>query len=335
MSETVDLLSDSVDRMLAQHAGAHASPDFARPLWDAAVDAGLVDVLAQEGDPDAMRSAVAILRRCARVGAPIPIAEGMLAAWLASRAGLTAASGLVTVAIDARAGASAARLHHVPWGRHAVRVMALVREGGDCRIACHEHATSLEAEGHSLAGEPRDTLRVDAAPRIASVAVDEDEIVATAALLRAAQMTGAMDATLELAIDHARTRQQFGRPIGAFQAVQQLLARHAEQVAAAAAAVDLAADRWGGPSGTFHAAVAKSRAGEAAGIAAECAHQVIAAMGFSMEHPLQRVTRRLWTWRDDFGNESHWNEIIGARILDAGADAAWLVLVDEPAPEGS
>ena len=218
----------------------------------------------------------------------------------------------------------------MPWGRHAGHVIALVQVGTQTRLARYDRL-AVDAPGHNLAGEPRDDLRIEGAPLIADRAIDASEVMATAALLRAAQLTGAMEATLELSIEHAKTRQQFGRPIGAFQAVQQLLARHAGEVAAATAAVDLAVDRWNSPSGVLHAAIAKSRAGEAAGTAAECAHQVIAAMGFSLEHPLQRLTRRLWTWRDDCGNEAHWNDLVGARILAAGADAAWSVLIDEAA----
>mgnify|MGYP001213457328 FL=1 len=336
MSDTT-LLADSVDRMLAQHADGHAGPPFAEAMWSATAAAGFAGVLADDaGHPgtDAMRAAATILRRCARVGAPIPIAEAMLAAWLAARAGWPDAPGLTSVAIEGtHIEPSRGSLPAVPWGRHAGHVIALVQVGNESRLARYDRLV-VDAPGHNLADEPRDALRIEAAPLVADRAIDAREVIATAALLRAAQLTGAMEATLELALEHAKTRQQFGRPIGAFQAVQQLLARHAGEVAAAAAAVDLAVDRWDAPSAVLHAAIAKARAGEAAGTAAECAHQVIAAMGFSLEHPLQRLTRRLWTWRDDYGNESYWNDLVGARILAAGADAAWSVLIDEPALVG-
>jgi acyl-CoA dehydrogenase len=145
-------------------------------------------------------------------------------------------------------------------------------------------------------------------------------------------MVGAMERTLDLALDHARTRTQFGRRIGSFQAVQQMLAQHANHVAAASVAVDLAIDCWDTEDATLNAAIAKSRAGEAAGVAAECAHQVIAAMGYAMEHPLQRATRRLWSWRDDYGNETFWNVLIGERFLAHPAHDAWPLLVDRPPP---
>jgi acyl-CoA dehydrogenase len=151
-----------------------------------------------------------------------------------------------------------------------------------------------------------------------------------AALLRAAQMAGAMQRALELAIEHANTRVQFGRAIGKFQAVQQMLAQLASHTAAAAAAVDLGADGLAAKDGLLEAAVAKSRAGEAAGIAAEISHQVIGAMGFTLEHPLHRYTRRLWSWRDEYGNEAFWNARLGEAAIGAGGSGAWSLIADRP-----
>ena len=44
--------------------------------------------------------------------------------------------------------------------------------------------------------------------------------------------------------------------------------------------------------------------GEAAGIGAAIAHQMHGAIGFTQEHQLHYLTRRLWSWRDEFGNEA-------------------------------
>jgi alkylation response protein AidB-like acyl-CoA dehydrogenase len=67
----------------------------------------------------------------------------------------------------------------------------------------------------------------------------------------------------------------------------------------------------------------KIRAGEAAGKVAEIAHQVHGAIGFTHEHSLHRLTRRLWSWRDEFGTESHWSRELGREVMSAGADALW------------
>jgi acyl-CoA dehydrogenase len=145
------------------------------------------------------------------------------------------------------------------------------------------------------------------------------------ALFRAAQMAGAMEAALALSTRYANDRVQFGRPIAKFQAIQQQLALLAEQAAAASVAVESAAIAVaaGRPSSALAVAAAKIRAGEAAGKVAEIAHQVHGAIGFTHEHSLHRLTRRLWSWRDEFGTESHWSRQLGRAVMTAGADALW------------
>jgi acyl-CoA dehydrogenase len=73
----------------------------------------------------------------------------------------------------------------------------------------------------------------------------------------------------------------------------------------------------------FEIAVAKVRAGEAAGIGAGIAHQVHGAIGFTYEHQLHFVTRRLWSWRAEFGGEGYWAEELGRGVAALGADALW------------
>ena len=150
------------------------------------------------------------------------------------------------------------------------------------------------------------------------------------ALLRAAQMAGAMEAALDLATTYANDRVQFGRPIGKFQAIQQQLALLAEEAAASLVAVESAAISLaeGRQSAEFALAAAKIRAGEAAGTVAEIAHQVHGAIGFTEEHSLHYLTRRLWSWRDEFGDEAYWAGLLGRRIAAAGGAGLWPLITD-------
>ncbi|MBV9585355.1 MAG: acyl-CoA dehydrogenase, partial [Alphaproteobacteria bacterium] len=70
-------------------------------------------------------------------------------------------------------------------------------------------------------------------------------------------------------------------------------------------------------------AAAKVRVGEAASSGAAIAHQVHGAMGFTYEHSLHHSTRRLWAWREEFGNEALWAERLGRLIAEHGADELW------------
>src|SRR5207237_3455840 len=98
--------------------------------------------------------------------------------------------------------------------------------------------------------------------------------------------------------------------------------------AAAGAAADAAAEAIavhgvGGELVAAEVAIAKLRVGEAAGAGAAIAHQVHGAMGFTYEHSLHHATRRLWAWREEFGNEAHWAVQRGHMVAARGADAPW------------
>jgi acyl-CoA dehydrogenase len=148
------------------------------------------------------------------------------------------------------------------------------------------------------------------------------------AMLLAAKMAGALQSALDLSIEYTRQRQQFGKPLASFQAIQQQLAVFAEETAAAnmaAAAAFRAADLVGEKGGDawFEIACAKLRANQAARIATGIAHQVHGAMGFTAEYRLQHLTRRLWQWGSEHGNERHWADRIGARIAARGPENFW------------
>jgi len=143
------------------------------------------------------------------------------------------------------------------------------------------------------------------------------------AMMLAAKMAGALNAALELSIEYTRQRQQFGKPLASFQAIQQQLAVFAEEAAAAdmaAAAAFRAADRG---DAWFEIACAKLRANQAAHISTGIAHQVHGAMGFTAAYRLQHVTKRLWAWGSEHGNERTWSDRIGARIAARGPTNFW------------
>src|SRR6185312_14447000 len=100
-----------------------------------------------------------------------------------------------------------------------------------------------------------------------------------AAAVRAQQMAGALERILDQSVQYSLDREQFGRPIAKFQAVQQNLAALAGEVAAASAAADgaaeaIAAHGVAGDIAVSQVAIAKIRAGDAAGAGAAIAHQV-------------------------------------------------------------
>ena len=134
---------------------------------------------------------------------------------------------------------------------------------------------------------------------------------------------------MDMAVGYAQERVQFGRPISKFQAVQQNLAVLAGQTAAAVAAANLGIEALGKADAereTFLIAVAKTRVGEAATLACEIAHQVHGAIGFTKEYALQLSTRRMWSWRDEFGSDPEWAARVGSYACANGADGLWEML---------
>lgn len=303
-------------------------------LWQALEVVGLTTAALPEaagGSGLAFDEAMLALRRTAYHAAPVPLAETMLAGRLLCAAGIAVPQGPLTVApvmagdsLGFGEGTVSGTAQRVPWGAdcpHAVVVC------GDKVALVSTAGRSVRVE-KNLAGEPRVALRFEAAPFIAAAPLANagQRLQSEGALLRSVQMAGALERTLEYALLYANERVQFGRAIGKFQAVQHLLAVLAGQVAASSAAADAAVEASREAPDDFMVPVAKARIGEAAGRAAEIAHQVHGAMGYTREHNLHYSTRRLWSWRDEFGNETHWQSRLGRMIAAKGADALWPML---------
>jgi alkylation response protein AidB-like acyl-CoA dehydrogenase len=161
----------------------------------------------------------------------------------------------------------------------------------------------------NLAGEPLD--RVEPAGL--------DALLPEGALVRSVQIVGALETVLDLTCSYARDRVQFGRPLSRFQVVQAKLAELASEVEEAAAA----AGRAVANASPLNIAIAKVRCGTAAGRAAAIAHQLHGAIGVTQEYRLQQFTRRLWSWRDDFGNDTQWAIRLGHEAVRMGPDQAW------------
>lgn len=132
------------------------------------------------------------------------------------------------------------------------------------------------------------------------------------AALVAARMAGAIERMLELTIAHVTTRQQFGRPLAAFQAIQQQLAQFAEEAAAARLAAHIG---LGGVLSIARSAAAKLRCNEAAGFAAATAHQLHGAIGATAEYDLQLYSRALWRWQRAAGSSAEWATRLGEHRL--------------------
>jgi alkylation response protein AidB-like acyl-CoA dehydrogenase len=142
----------------------------------------------------------------------------------------------------------------------------------------------------------------------------EDERLAALAL----EASGIAQRALELAVEHARTREQFGRPIGAYQAVSHPLANTYVEAELARSLAYWAA--WclaeGDEDAPIAAAAAKSFAGDAAVAACERAIQVLGGIGFTWEHPLHTYYKRALSIQAHGGYGRELRARIAAWLLD-------------------
>jgi acyl-CoA dehydrogenase len=313
-------------------------------LWSALAESGFPYVSLPEeagGSGGDVADACALLTVAGRFAAPVPLAEaGLLGGWALTSAGLPLPEGPLSVAVgraddvvELSGGPGSwrltARVQRVPWGGRSTRVALLATVGGDRYVVSAPTASAEVTAGRNLAAEPRDTLAWDGASlsddavAVAPAGVDAPALRLRGALSRAALMSGALARVSELTVRYTGERQQFGRPVARFQAVQTHLVTIAEEAQLAGLATEVAALNARPEPGFFDVAAAKVAAGEAATIAARASHQAHGAIGMTKEYELGQLSRRLWSWRDEFGTERYWSRELGRQLAEAGADELW------------
>ena len=126
------------------------------------------------------------------------------------------------------------------------------------------------------------------------------------AAARAVQMVGAGNAVTNRTIDYVKERRQFGRPIGAFQVIQHYMADMSTKVKSAQHLANRAA--WAlstnpdSPQTSRIVSQAKWTANTLMHDIVWTAHQSHGATGFTWEHDLHLYTRRILSWRADYGD---------------------------------
>lgn len=282
--------------------GSHECAEHDHGWWGRLDELGLSRLAASEdrGGSDAGWPAAAVLvKSLARRACAVPVGESDLVGdWLLERAGLPAAPGLQDVWVDE--------------GRQDRRIVASTVEsvvvlrcdGGRAAIALAPPTIVREREvsGRWPDGVTWSPVPVDVA-RGAQLRL---------ALVKGLRVVGAMESAVDVAVTHVTEREQFGRPIAKFQAVQQLVATMAAESALAAVAVDAAVLEMALHGDEMDrvlpaVAVARSCAGHAAGLVARNAHQVLGAMGTTKEHRLHRFTMAMLAWRSEGGDTRTWD----------------------------
>ncbi|MHB9879343.1 acyl-CoA dehydrogenase family protein [Pacificimonas sp. ICDLI1SI03] len=180
----------------------------------------------------------------------------------------------------------------------------LVLTGGKT-IAAPEQCEALESV---------DPLRLLYTPISADA---DDALLDRAALITAAQLLGAGERMLDLATEYAKMREQFGQPIGSFQAIKHHLASVAVKLEFARPLIWRAAyaAQHGHARAPIHISHAKVAATDAAVFAAETAIQVHGAMGYTYEVDLHFWMKRAWALAGAWGDRAFHRQRVDEAVL--------------------
>ena len=332
------LVDDIGQRCFDDRIGHRALPDpLDSAAWRHLEDAGLTRLGSTEDSGAGPGEVAVILRALARHGVTVPLAEtDLLAGWLAATTGLSVPeNGPLTVAVGDAVGSGdriTATVRAVPFAAEAAAVVLALRDGESLKVAVCNPAELSITKGRNAGGEPRDTVMVDMA-REGFTGVDGSataELIRRGAWARCVQIIGALDAAVEFSVAHTRGREQFGRPLSAFQAVQHALATMAGEVERARAAANLAVAAAGdfgfdSPQTDYAVTVAKVTLGQVVPSVVTSAHQLHGAIGVTIEHRLWLATMRARSWVEEFGDTAHYAQRLG-RLALSGADP-WDVMI--------
>ncbi len=347
MSAADPLLVETVERLLAdvstfeevEHAEGSG---WSTATWVALAEAGFPWVGVAEsagGSGGSLFDHAAILSAVGRFAASVPVAEtGMIGGWLLGEAGITLPSGPLSV-VEAPGRLQQGRLQVdgiAAWARHADRIVVAA---GSTVYSLRPDQVQLHA-GANLAGEARDRVVADLAlADLALADIEHGDIEHDSghldsghlnswrsaqergALSRVIMAAGALTAVAQLTIDYTNERRQFGKPVATFQAVQQHLVLATQSAVRAQMAADVAVRALAAGAGSFEIAAARVVVDDAITVGTRAAHQAHGAMGVTREYRLHQLTRRLWSWRHEWGTTKQWRQRLGHSVAAACADA--------------
>lgn len=349
LSNTDTLLTDAVSKLLGNISSNELCLAVEKGHWPASEWAQVVEMgLPMAWLPEnlggielPLEEGFTIARLAGRYGTPLPIADALIASAIATRAKLKLPDALVlfantpaneTLVINSDESISG-RCSVTTFTNHAQYLLLPVETSTGSRIALIENSGNQSVVGQTMAGEPRCECVFEKAKVLALSDEEFSDVQKTiddiGAVVRSQQIAGASEAILEMCVNYVNIREQFGRPIAKFQAIQHHLAALAGEVASIACTADVASlslikNNFNSSDAVDIAiASAKVRAGTSGAEVIRIAHQVHGAIGFTEEYDLQRFTRRIWSWREEFGNEMIWSRRLGQLVTNNETPELW------------
>jgi alkylation response protein AidB-like acyl-CoA dehydrogenase len=319
---------------------AMTDPERWRAPWKTIIGLGWTELAAPAADGSFGLTELAVVAEaCGAAIAPVPFLASVGLAAGALRAGGAEAGRLATeIAVGAvaalavhpagqrlpgvpmtlRSGRLRGRAVAVGWASRAELIVTLAESEDGVVAAVARSGVDIHSAECIDPAHPVADIDIDAAP-VAVAPVDVAAALAAPLVAAAADLVGVAAAALARSVDHAKTRRQFGKPIGAFQGVKHALAdnyvsleRARSLTYAAAARLDDAAtepaEAWG------IAAMAKAAAGDAAVGCARTAVQVHGAIAQTWEHDIHLYLRHAWQAAAALGDSRALYDALGRRF---------------------
>lgn len=342
------MLADSLDRWLAdayppEHRNrvAYAAPFHDPAKWDELAGLGILHALAPEdrgGFGGAGFDVLTVFESLGRALCPEPVLPALLATriLMAADAGLeplltgTARYALAcgepdapwdVEAIETRAardgeGWTLTGRKSVVYGAPAADAILVVARDGDALSVFELAADAVRRADYGLIdGGGASDLFLDATParRVLPDAIDTvRDALDWGRLALCAEAVGAMDAARDMMLDYLRTRRQFGRAIGSFQALQHRAVEMAIEIEQARSLAILAASRMDAPERSRTMSMAKSLIGRVAQRVAEESVQMQGGIAMTWEYPASHYAKRLTMLDAQFG-DADWHL---ARVME-------------------
>lgn len=323
-----------------------------QPLWRNVVDLGWTWLARRgydEGADDLGLTTLDLVLTLESLGsalAPIPFLSSIGMAAGAARAGGAATDALLTAIAGGAVATLAAQsptnrlpgvtatlsggrvrgvATAVPDAINAELVVVLCADGEDtvmALVATADPGVVIDQVDSADPARPLATVTMDA-PAELTVPIEIETALGPALLAVAAELVGVAQAALDIAVEHAKNRNQFDRPIGSFQAIKHALADNHVAVERARSLAYLAAARVDDPSISpaerwRSCALAKAAAGDAALACTRTAVQALGALGQTWEHDIHLYLRRAWVGAAALGNSASLYHLEGRRFM-AGA----------------
>lgn len=308
--------------MFDQHVqtlrGLQASAQTTSELWAAATELGYADAALPEllgGSGAEIGDVAEIVRAAGQVcfAAPVGIANLVIAPALAA-AGWTPRPGMATIVLTEKS-----KRVVVEFGHDADAVYTLAARGQGSQLreldptAADRQPAGMSRPAHAA------TIDLEQLPVLRSADLDQpiEQWRLLLALEAALQIDGAIRHLVSTTVDYLGIRQQFGRSLLRFQAIQHRVADLSSRASMLSHILDEALDQAEADTETASvvAMVAAVEAADLGGYVVAQAHQLHGAIGYTQESGLGMYSTLIWQLIDRSGSSLDWSERLGSHLL--------------------